>query len=95
MDIDAINERSGQAVDAAMRVHSALGPGLMESAYEACMAYELRKRGLRVATQLALPVVYAEVRIELGYRVDLLVDDVSTKPSCCPTSGWGHTGLGC
>jgi GxxExxY protein len=48
----------------------------MESAYEACMAYELRKRGLRVATQLALPVVYADVRIELGYRVDLLVDDV-------------------
>ena len=63
MDIDAINERSGQVVDAAMRVHCALGPGVMESAYEACMAYELRKRGLRVATQLVLPVVYESVQI--------------------------------
>jgi GxxExxY protein len=76
VDIDAINERSGQVVDAAMRVHSVLGPGLMEGAYEACMAYELRKRGLRVATQHVLPVVYEGIRIELGYRIDLLVDDV-------------------
>lgn len=76
MDIDAINERSGQVVDAAMRVHSILGSGLMESAYAACMAYELRKRGLPVATQQVLPVVYEGFRIELGYRIDLLVDGV-------------------
>jgi len=76
MDPTEINNRSGQVVDAAMRVHSRLGPSLLESAYEACLAYELRKRGLRVLTQYALPVVYDGVRIELGYRADLLVDDV-------------------
>ena len=75
MNVDAINDRSGQVVVAAMRVHSALGPGLLEGAYEACLAYELRQRGLRVLAQLPLPVVYEGVRIELGYRVDLLVDD--------------------
>jgi GxxExxY protein len=76
MNIDEINARSGQVVDAAMRVHSALGPGLLESAYEACLAYELRKRGLRVLAQVPLSVLYEEMRIEVGYRVDLLVDDV-------------------
>ena len=76
MDITAINKRSGEVVDAAMRVHTAVGPGLMESAYEAFLAHELQKRGFRVATQLALPVVYDGVRVELGYRIDLLVDDV-------------------
>jgi GxxExxY protein len=75
MQIDEINDRSGQVVDAAMRVHSVLGPGLLESAYEACLAYELRRRGLRVHVQLPLPVVYEGIRIELGYRADLLVDD--------------------
>ncbi len=58
-----------------MRVHSALGPGLLEGAYEACLAYELRARGLSVLTQVPLPLLYAGVRIEVGYRVDLLVDD--------------------
>jgi len=76
MHIDEINVRSGLVVDAAMRVHTALGPGLMEGAYEACLAYELRKRGLRVLVQHPLPLVYDGVWIELGYRVDLLVDDV-------------------
>jgi GxxExxY protein len=75
MNTNEINVRSGQVVDAAMRVHSALGPGLLESAYEACLAYEPRKRGLRVLAQVPLAVVYEDVRIELGYRVDLLVDD--------------------
>jgi GxxExxY protein len=75
MNIDELNNRSGQVVDAAMRVHTALGPGLLEGAYEACLAHELRKRGFRVLTQLLLPVTYDGVRIELGYRVDLLVDD--------------------
>jgi GxxExxY protein len=75
MNINEINVRSGQVVDAAIRVHSALGPGLLESAYEACLAFELRKRGLRVLTQVPLAIVYEGVRIELGYRVDLLVDD--------------------
>jgi len=70
------NEVSGQIVDAAMRVHTALGPGLLESAYEGCLTYELRKRGLKVAPQVGLPVVYEGVNIDVGYRIDLLVDDL-------------------
>lgn len=70
-----INYVSGQIVDAAIRVHSALGPGLLESTYEACLMYELRKRGLHVASQVPLPVRYDEVAIEVGYRIDLLVED--------------------
>lgn len=73
--IAEINERSGQVVNAAIKVHSALGPGLLEGAYEACLAYELRKRGLRVAVQFPLPAVYGGVRLEVGYRADLIVDD--------------------
>lgn len=70
----AINDVSGSVVDAAMKVHTQLGPGLLESAYQACLAYELKKRGLDVQTQVALPVIYDEVRIDCGYRVDLLVE---------------------
>jgi GxxExxY protein len=58
-----------------MRVHTALGPGLLESAYEGCLVHELRKRGHTVGVQVALPVVYDGVRIDVGYRLDLLVDD--------------------
>jgi GxxExxY protein len=71
-----INEISGQIVDAAMKVHSALGPGLLESAYEACLSYELSKRGLRVQRQAELPVTYEGIRIDVGYRIDLLVEGV-------------------
>lgn len=70
-----INQISGAIVDAAMKVHSALGPGLLESAYEVCLMYELRKRGLKVASRVSLPVVYDSVRIETGYRIDLLVEN--------------------
>ena len=69
-----INEVTGAVVDAAIRVHSVLGPGLLESAYQACLAYELRKRGLEVSTQVELPVMYDAIRIDLGYRIDLLVE---------------------
>jgi GxxExxY protein len=69
-----LNEITGQIVDAAMKVHTKLGPGLLESAYESCLAYELRKRGLQVATQVALPVRYDDVELEVGYRLDLLVE---------------------
>jgi GxxExxY protein len=58
-----------------MKVHSALGPGLLESAYEACLVHELRKARSRVVQQVELPVIYDGVRIDLGYRIDLLVDD--------------------
>jgi GxxExxY protein len=71
-----VNEVSGSVVDAAMKVHTALGPGLLESAYEACLLHELRKRGQKVLSQVALPVVYDGVKIDVGYRIDLLVEDV-------------------
>lgn len=70
------NEVSRIIVDAAMKVHSALGPGLLESAYEVCLAHELRKAGLHVQTQVALPIVYDGVRVDAGYRIDLLVHDL-------------------
>ena len=70
-----INEVSGLIIDAAMKVHSALGPGLLESAYEACLCYELRKRAMKVESQVALPVLYDGVKIDAGYRIDLMVND--------------------
>ena len=70
-----VNQISGEVVDSAIRVHSALGPGLLESAYEACLCYELRERGFEVASQVPLPVVYKNIRLEVGYRIDLLVQD--------------------
>lgn len=70
-----INQISAPIIDAAMKVHSALGPGLLESAYEGCMLHELRKRGLKVHSQAVFPVVYDTVTIDVGYRIDLLVED--------------------
>jgi GxxExxY protein len=69
-----INDCSGVVVNAAMRVHSVLGPGLLENAYERCLTHELRKRGLQVISQLAVPVIYDGICIDLGYRIDLLVN---------------------
>ena len=66
---------SGAIIGAAMRVHSALGPGLLESAYEACLAHELKKQGFHVEVQMMLPIVYDGVHIDAGYRLDLLVED--------------------
>ena len=68
------NEISGAIVNAAMQVHSALGPGLLESAYEACLVHELRKCEFHVLSQVALPVKYDGVKIDAGYRIDLLVE---------------------
>ena len=70
-----INHISRLVITAAMRVHSVLGAGLLESAYEACLAHELRKQGLSVQTEVGLPVVYDGVRLDVGYRVDLLVEN--------------------
>jgi len=58
-----------------MKVHSALGPGLLENAYKACLLYELRKAGIRAESEVTLPVVYDGVRIDLGYRLDIVVED--------------------
>ena len=71
-----VNQVTGLTVTAAMKVHSLLGPGLLESAYQACLAHELRKQGLRVLTEVELPVVYDGEEIELGYRLDLVVEDL-------------------
>lgn len=69
------NEITKIVVDAAIKVHSHLGPGLLESVYLRCLAYELRQRGLKVVTELPVPIRYFEVEIETGFRMDLLVDD--------------------
>lgn len=61
-------------IGAAIEVHRQLGPGLLESAYEACLAYELEQLGLRVERQKALPIVYKDLMLEQGYRMDLLVN---------------------
>jgi GxxExxY protein len=68
------NAIARQTVDAAYRVHTVLGPGLLESVYEAALAYELEKRGLRVTRQQAIPVVYEEVRIHAGFYADLVIE---------------------
>lgn len=68
------NELSRVVIGCAMKVHSALGPGLLESAYEACLEYELVKNGLLVEVQKPLPLIYQSVKLECGYRVDLLVE---------------------
>ena len=70
-----LNEITAEIVDAAIKVHKALGPGLLESAYKTCLAFELRKRGLKVETEVAVPIMYDGVVIDVGYRMDLLVDD--------------------
>jgi len=61
-------------IGAAMTIHRKLGPGLLESAYEACLVYELQKAGLRVERQKAVPLVYEEVRLDCGFRADLVVE---------------------
>jgi len=70
-----VDEITGATIDAAMKVHSRLGPGLLESAYQACLAYELRKRGFEVAVQIPLPVLYDGERVEVGYRIDLVIEN--------------------
>lgn len=70
-----VNEVTKAIIGAAIDIHRALGPGLLESTYEACLEYELLQRGLQVERQKPLPVVYRDVRLDCGYRVDLLVED--------------------
>lgn len=65
---------SGQVIDAALRVHTRLGPGLLESAYKACLRHELQKAGIDLVAESALPIEYDGVRLDIGYRVDLLVE---------------------
>jgi len=69
------NELAKQIVDAAYRIHTSLGPGLLESVYEVVLAYELEKRGLRAVRPQTVPIVYQGTRIEMGFRADLIVED--------------------
>ncbi|MEX1140638.1 MAG: GxxExxY protein [Bacteroidota bacterium] len=66
-------ELTAEIIGAAIEVHRQLGPGLLESAYEECLAYELVQRGLQIERQQPVPVVYKEVKLDLGYRIDILV----------------------
>ena len=72
-DGETLNRITENIIGSAIQVHRVLGPGLLESAYEACLAFELNRRGLKVEQQKPLPLVYEGVKLECGYRIDLLV----------------------
>jgi len=80
-----LNELTSNIIAGAIRVHSHLGPGLLENAYQACMEQELRLRGLNVKSQVYLPVEYKGVKVKLGYKLDILVNDlVVVELKACP-----------
>jgi GxxExxY protein len=70
-----LNQVSGTVIDCALKVHTALGPGILESVYETCLTHELRKAGLNVRTQVSVPVIYDGLKLESGLRLDLLVEE--------------------
>jgi GxxExxY protein len=70
------NQISGIILDSAIAIHSALGPGLLESSYEACLCYELSSRGLKFQTQVPLPIKYGNITLSAAYRIDFLVEDL-------------------
>ena len=70
-----LNEISGRIIAAAMKVHTAIGPGVLESVYQTCLLHELKKAGLAVQAQAALPVIYDGLHMDSGYRIDLLVEN--------------------
>lgn len=72
--LEAINEITGKIIGASFKVHSELGPGLLESSYKECLAYVLSKEGIWVEKEKPIPLVYQDVRLEAGYRLDLLVE---------------------
>ena len=74
-ELDELNKITEATIGTAIDVHRALGPGLLESAYQACLAYELIERGRKVEQQKPLPIVYKSVQLDAGYRLDLLIED--------------------
>ena len=70
-----INQITHEILDSAYKVHTKLGPGLLESAYQACLVYELKKKNLKVEVEKPLPLIYEEVKLDCGYRIDILVED--------------------
>jgi len=71
-----INEVTHEIIDSAYKVHSILGPGLLESAYKACLVYELKKKGLEVEVEKPLPLIYEDIKLDCGYRIDILVENL-------------------
>jgi GxxExxY protein len=71
----SINQLTGQILNCAFKVHTALGTGLLESAYEECLYYEIKQAGLYVEKQITLPLIYETVKLDAGYRLDLLVEN--------------------
>lgn len=69
------NEISKIVFECALKIHKVLGPGLLESAYEECLFYELKKYDLKVEKQKQLPLIYEEVRLDVGYRIDIIIED--------------------
>ncbi len=70
-----IEETAGAIVDSAIKVHRTFGPGLLETAYQKCLAHELTKRGLKVNCEVTLPIIYDDEIIETGYRIDMIIND--------------------
>lgn len=70
-----INQITSQIIGSAIEVHRILGPGLLESAYEECLVSELKKSGLKIERQKPVPVIYKDIRLKCGYRMDILVED--------------------
>lgn len=86
---DRLDQITRRIIGAAIEVHRAVGPGLLESAYQACLAFEVRQRGLKADEQVPLPVAYKDVKLDCGYRLDLLVEDsviveVKAVEELCP-----------
>jgi len=75
MIIMQLNEITQKIIGCAIQVHKSLGPGLLESAYEECLSYELIKNGLSIKRQQPTPVVYKEIKLKCGYRIDILVEN--------------------
>ncbi len=85
------NEIARDVVDAAFQIHKRLGPGLLESVYEVILAHELKKRGLSVARQAAIPITYEGIKFEEGFRADLIVEDkLIVELKCAQGVGAAH-----
>jgi GxxExxY protein len=69
------NEIAKIVVDAAYKIHSETGPGLLESAYQAMLSYELKKRNLKIETEVPMPLIYKDLHLDIGYRADIIVED--------------------
>ena len=75
MDIERINKITGDIVACSIEVHKALGPGLLESAYKECLRYLLITKGYKVVSEVPVPIIFKEVKLECGYRIDLLIEN--------------------